>query len=205
MVDGGSSSAPPGPETSLGAGIRARRRHLGLTLTELAKRTSLSQPFLSQVELGSAQPSMRSLNRIALALRTNGPALLAGLSQPGAGSVVSRHDAKPQVTNDVGSASPGGVGSARSLTGGLSGLAITEFVGGMPDFSEPYAHEGEEVLYVVRGAVEIRLAESATTTLLEAHDSIAYQGMTPHTWRMLDPTTMVLLISRSDDPSPHPE
>ncbi len=173
---------------------------MGLTLTELAKLTSLSQPFLSQIELGSAQPSMRSLNRIALALKTNGPALLAGPTRRGAGSVVSRHDAKPQVTNDVGTASLSGAGSARSLTGGLEGLAITEFVGGMPDFSEPLAHAGEEVLYVVTGAAEIKLGDQETTTVLEAHDSIAYDGMTPHTWRMLDPATMVLLISHPEAP-----
>ncbi|MGW1550802.1 helix-turn-helix domain-containing protein [Streptomyces sp. NPDC002346] len=204
MVDVAASGLPPKPDGSLGAGIRTRRKHLGLTLTELAERTSLSQPFLSQVERGSAQPSMRSLNRIAIALNTNGPALLAGPPRPGTVSVVSRHDAEPRVTNDVGSVRRGRAGSARSLTGGLDGLAITEFVGGMPEFSEPYAHAGEEVLYIVTGAVEMKLGEHETT-LLETHDSIAYPGMIPHTWRMLDPATMVLLISRPDDSRAHAE
>lgn len=58
------------------------------------------------------------------------------------------------------------------------------------------------MLYVVTGSVEIRLAEEdSTSTILEAHDSIAYHGTTPHSWRMLDPATVVLLISRLDDPS----
>lgn len=198
-----SSRPPPGasahPNRQLGAGIRSRRKHLGLTLTELARLTELSQPFLSQVERGTAQPSMRSLNRIATALKTNGPALLAGPPRPGPAITLSRHDDGSMVTNDEGaSASSPATGSARSLSEGLGHLTVTEFVGGMEEWPEPYVHDGEEALYVVSGSVEIEVDEMAAT-VLGPRDCMTYSGLSAHRWRMLEPRTTVLLISSVGD------
>lgn len=168
---------------------------MGLTLNELAKLTELSQPFLSQVERGAAQPSMRSLNRIATALKTNGPALLAGPPRPGSTTALSRHDDDSTVMNDEGaSASSLIAGSARSLSEGLGHLTVTEFVGGMEEWPEPYVHEGEEAVYVVSGAVEIQV-DGMSPTVLGPRDCMAYSGLSGHRWRMLEPETTVLLIS----------
>ena len=62
--------------SSVGATIRERRLAAGLTLVELAERSGLSQPFLSQVENGRAHPSMESLYRIASALGNRSIAFL---------------------------------------------------------------------------------------------------------------------------------
>jgi DNA-binding response OmpR family regulator len=53
----------------LGAAIRERRKGLGLTLAEMAKRTSVSLGYLSQIELGKNSASIETLYRIALGLR----------------------------------------------------------------------------------------------------------------------------------------
>ena len=53
----------------LGAAIRERRKALGLTLAEMAKRTHVSLGYLSQVELGKNSASIETLYRIALGLR----------------------------------------------------------------------------------------------------------------------------------------
>ncbi|MCI0381270.1 MAG: response regulator [Gemmataceae bacterium] len=53
----------------LGAAIRERRKSLGLTLADLAKRTSVSLGYLSQIELGKNSASIETLYRIALGLR----------------------------------------------------------------------------------------------------------------------------------------
>lgn len=53
----------------LGAAIRERRKALGLTLAEMAKRCNLSLGYLSQVELGRSSASIETLYRISLALR----------------------------------------------------------------------------------------------------------------------------------------
>jgi pyridoxamine 5'-phosphate oxidase len=73
-------------ETGLGRAIRAARQARGMTLEQVAAHAGLSQPFLSQLELGRTLPSMRSLSRIASALGTTRQALLgraAGHLPPG--------------------------------------------------------------------------------------------------------------------------
>jgi transcriptional regulator with XRE-family HTH domain len=55
----------------IAAAIRARRRRLGLTLSDLAGKSGLSSPFLSQVERNQATPSITSLMAIARALDTD--------------------------------------------------------------------------------------------------------------------------------------
>ena len=53
----------------LGAAIRERRKGLGLTLADMAKRTNVSLGYLSQIELGKNSASIETLYRIALGLR----------------------------------------------------------------------------------------------------------------------------------------
>ncbi len=53
----------------LGNAIRERRKALGLTLAEMAKRTNVSLGYLSQIELGKNSASVETLYRIALGLR----------------------------------------------------------------------------------------------------------------------------------------
>ncbi len=53
----------------LGAAIRERRKALGLTLAQMAQRTSVSLGYLSQIELGKNSASIETLYRIALGLR----------------------------------------------------------------------------------------------------------------------------------------
>jgi DNA-binding response OmpR family regulator len=53
----------------LGAAIRERRKALGLTLAEMAKRSEVSLGYLSQIELGKNSASIETLYRIALGLR----------------------------------------------------------------------------------------------------------------------------------------
>jgi DNA-binding response OmpR family regulator len=54
---------------ALGAAIRERRKGLGLTLAQMAERTSVSLGYLSQIELGKNSASIETLYRIALGLR----------------------------------------------------------------------------------------------------------------------------------------
>lgn len=73
---------------ALGAFIRERRKRAGLSLRQLADLTSLSNPYLSQVERGLHQPSVRVLKAISDALNLSAETLLAeaGLIDAMAGS-----------------------------------------------------------------------------------------------------------------------
>jgi len=66
---------------ALGAFIRSQRELARLSLRQLAEMTSLSHPYLSQVERGLHQPSVRVLKLLAEALNVSAETLLvqAGL------------------------------------------------------------------------------------------------------------------------------
>ena len=61
----------------LGSFIRSQRQRADLSLRDLADRTSVSNPYLSQIERGLHQPSVRILKSIAVALRIPAATLLA--------------------------------------------------------------------------------------------------------------------------------
>ena len=73
---------------ALGAFIRSQRQLANLSLRQLAEMTSLSNPYLSQIERGLHQPSVRVLKLISDALDLSAETVLAhaglvGTSQPG--------------------------------------------------------------------------------------------------------------------------
>jgi transcriptional regulator with XRE-family HTH domain len=80
---------------ALGAFIRNRRKLANLSLRQLAERTRLSNPYLSQIERGLHQPSVRVIRLIADALNVSAETLLiqAGLLQ---GNDWAEATARPQ-------------------------------------------------------------------------------------------------------------
>jgi transcriptional regulator with XRE-family HTH domain len=70
---------------ALGSFIRTQRKLADLSLRELAEMTEVSNPYLSQLERGLHQPSVRVLKAIAKALNLSAETLLvqAGLLEGG--------------------------------------------------------------------------------------------------------------------------
>ena len=62
---------------ALGAFIHEQRKRANLSLRQLAELTSLSNPYLSQVERGLHQPSVRVLKAISGALNVSAETLMA--------------------------------------------------------------------------------------------------------------------------------
>jgi transcriptional regulator with XRE-family HTH domain len=182
----------------LGRRIRDRRREQGLTLVALAERAGLSQPFLSQLERGLAQPSMASLHRLARSLGTSTPALMAGdgtadddarvsLVRAGSGTTV-HHDG----------------GSTRSLVEGRAGLLPLEFTVTAPEFDDYFQHEVPELLYVLAGRIEVDLAGDGRHELGPA-DCLYYGGAVPHRFRLLgDGPARVLVVQAGPAPDGRP-
>lgn len=95
---------------ALGAFIRAQRQLADLSLREMATMTDVSNAYLSQIERGLHQPSVRVLSAIAKALRVSSDELLAeaGLRESeteptGTGHVCSTIEAimaDPRLTED---------------------------------------------------------------------------------------------------------
>ena len=63
---------------ALGAFIRSQRAMADLSLRDLAERTQVSNAYLSQVERGLHEPSIRVLHSIAAALGVSLDLMLAG-------------------------------------------------------------------------------------------------------------------------------
>src|SRR3954467_10312076 len=70
---------------ALGEFIRSQRKLAPLSLRDLAERTDVSNPYLSQIERGLHEPSVRVLKSIARALNVSAETLLsqAGLLEAG--------------------------------------------------------------------------------------------------------------------------
>jgi transcriptional regulator with XRE-family HTH domain len=83
---------------ALGAYIRSQRKLANLSLRQLAQLTSLSNPYLSQVERGQHQPSVRVLRLLSDALNISAETLLAE-----AGLLDSDSSAGPATAADSGS------------------------------------------------------------------------------------------------------
>lgn len=62
---------------AFGAAVRARRERVGLSQEELAFRADLDRPYISGIERGVRNPTLRVMARMAKALRTPTHKLLA--------------------------------------------------------------------------------------------------------------------------------
>lgn len=73
---------------AFGSFIRSQRKLANLTLRQLAELTSLSNPYLSELERGMHQPSVRVLKQLSNALNLSAEMLLAeaGLLDPDRGN-----------------------------------------------------------------------------------------------------------------------
>jgi transcriptional regulator with XRE-family HTH domain len=95
---------------ALGDFIRRQRKLANLSLRQLAERTRLSNPYLSQIERGLHQPSMRVIKRISEALNVSVESLL---SQAGLFHSARSDDWAADPGNEAGEASEAGVGRRR--------------------------------------------------------------------------------------------
>ena len=83
---------------TLGAFIREQRKRANLSLRQLAEMTSLSNPYLSQIERGLHQPSVRVLKALSGALNVSAETLMAqaGLIDAIAGDAAAATDTEAQ-------------------------------------------------------------------------------------------------------------
>ena len=157
----------------VGAALKSARTAAGLTMTALAQRAGVTQPFISQVEGGSISPSLATLYGLAQALDVPPTALLP--ASPGGVTVVRAGEGVTIAQSDV-PASP----VARMLTGGGRHLEVSEFevpVGLSDD--TPFAHPGEELVYVLAGQLRLTLEDDEPIEL-SAGDSVHFDATRTH-------------------------
>lgn len=159
----------------LGPRIRQLRRAQGLTLQALGRETGLTHAFLSQVERGIAQPSLRTLGRITSVLGVTIASLLQLPDQEGGPRLTRLADPDSKTFSS-------GDGSLRMtlLTGTGNNLQAFMADGRLPPM-EIASHPGEELVVSLEGRLEIGV--DGTTYPLEAGDALVFDGSLPHEYR----------------------
>jgi transcriptional regulator with XRE-family HTH domain len=170
-------SVPPetgAPDQVLGKRIRAVRLRRGLSVAELATQAGVSKSLVSQIERGIAAPSIDTLRRVASALQL--PVFSLFMGEAHSGMVVRRDERR--VVRYSGTRATREVLSP-TLSGRMVVLWVTFPAG--EDGREPVRHVGEECVVVLRGSLEVQLADERV--VLEVGDSMTFDAEVPHAFR----------------------
>jgi transcriptional regulator with XRE-family HTH domain len=181
-------------EIELGQRVRDLREAGGLSLRALAEQSALSINTISLIENGKSSPSVSTLQKIASAL--NVPLVAFFLNSQARKKVVCTHQRHRKKFSFEG-------GTLEDLGEGLSDGCFEPFVIALaPNASsgiDPIMHTGFECIYCLKG----RIAYIVETTryILEAGDSLFFEGHLPHCWQNLDSgiSELLLVLCPSDE------
>ncbi|TQS45872.1 helix-turn-helix domain-containing protein [Cryptosporangium phraense] len=164
----------------VGAIVRAQRVEAGISIAELARRVGVSGPFISQLEAGRSSLSLPTLYRIGSALGVAPSALLPGSSES---ALVTRsgHGMVIPATATAATQRP------RLITRPGPGHVLEGYHYVIRPDDDPqqwYEHQGEDVVYVVAGAIAVEF-EDGREVMLQAGDALHHDGDVAHRWRLL--------------------
>ncbi len=160
-----------------GRPLRRLRQAHGMSLRDASGRTGLSVSFLSALERGVSGASIATLQRLSAAYGTTlielfgPPPATPGrrLVRAGDGAVLRLGTADVRI---------------EQLARGATELEPQLFVlasGASSDGS--YAHEGEEFLYLLTGALTVWVGDHERYRLRRAGDALTFPSTLPHRWR----------------------
>jgi len=158
----------------LGTRLRERRRELGLTLKEVADAAGLSVGFISQIERGITTPSLSSLVGVSRVLEMH---ISDFLAQPRGTASLTRQTERPHY------AIGGNSLTYERLSASFPGNVLRSVIIHEPPGhrSEPIAHEGEEIFFILDGALTVEV--EGERTILDVGDSIHFPSRRTHsTW-----------------------
>ena len=184
----------------IGATVRRLRNSMGLTLGEIAKRSSISAAMLSRLENGDVSPSLETLAAVTAALGVPLSNLFSDVGKPRGGA---QHVPKGQGLEVVRR------GTKRGHTYHLLAAdrgprrAFEPFLVTLNDKSEVFPgfeHPGTEFIHLLEGSLTYRHGDE--THLLKAGDSLTFSGEVPHGPEKLikTPIRMLSIIIYADTP-----
>lgn len=170
-------------QVHMGELIKRRRKELGLTLQQLAERSGLSAPFISQAERDVSVPSLVSLLALAKALDVD----LSYFMEIAETKNVVHRAAKPRrirVDSPV---------DYIDLSSAIHGRRLDVILMRIPPghVFPVDQRNGEDFLYLVEG--ELFATAGKTQTVLKAGDSMHFDSRLPHTARNTSTKEAVLL------------
>jgi transcriptional regulator with XRE-family HTH domain len=173
----------------VGSKIRALRKELGMSSSELAEAAGLSQSAISQIERGVVDPSLRTLRAIAETLNT--PIFTFFLDTPSKDIVVRRNRRRsfspPDYKGRYELLSPDSNGKLEMISMSLEP--------GTASSMQPLCHAGDECMVVLQGQAEIIAGDERFE--LNAGDSIYLNEGIPHRVTSVGDQELVCIVAIS--------
>ena len=171
-------------ELNLGQKIKTLRQRKGLSVQQMAEKSSLSVPLLSQVESEVVAPPVATLLKISRALNVN-IGYFFQEEESGKRAVVVRKNERKQVFRRI-HEDPSKVGYY------YESLAYPKADKHMEPFQVQFGilkkedliffnHKGEEFVFVLEGQLECNYEDE--TFLLDPGDSLYFDSSFPHAFR----------------------
>lgn len=164
--------AGDGNASAIGSHLRQLRSKRKLSLAQVARAVGISVGFLSALERSQMSASVGTLRKLARYYKTNildffdATGASSRQVQPGQRKVL---EAGPGVRMEL-------------LAWGNTVMEPHLFrVAPGAGSGDSYSHEGEEFLYILRGALQITL--DSEEYRLKAGDSFYFESATPHHWK----------------------
>jgi transcriptional regulator with XRE-family HTH domain len=162
---------------AIGIRLRQERRRLGLTLQDVADRSSLSLGMISKIENAQTSPSLRTLARLSHALEVPVTTFFRGFEEERDASYVRAGDGIELVRQGTRH------GHRYELLAAAKGAQrrVQPFLVTLSEKSETFPlfqHGGVEFLYALEGKVVYRYGQH--TYELEQGDSLMFDGQVPH-------------------------
>ncbi|MFE2530802.1 helix-turn-helix domain-containing protein [Streptomyces sp. NPDC059371] len=189
-TDTGRGAPPDSADTGdvLAASVARVRRAAGLTLSAVATRAGVSPAYVSQMESGAANPTVRTLAQIADALGAT-PAELLGGTGPVAGAAAPAFP--PRFAPAPLLAQADGHHGIWDLTApGASRIGARLLHADLGDHDHPTAHPGEEFALVLAGSC--RVSVGGVVRLLRHADSCHFAATDEH--HFTDPSDDLLML-----------
>jgi DNA-binding transcriptional MerR regulator len=157
--------------------LRPLRTERGLSLRQASERTGISVSFLSALERGVTGASIATLQRLTAAYGTTVLELLGAPGDAGGDRLVRADERRVlRLGSDY--------VRIEQLARGAQQLEPQLFVlapGATSDGA--YAHDGEEFIYLLSGAVTVWVGGEETYALERAGDALSFPSTLPHRWR----------------------
>ncbi|MEQ8481796.1 MAG: XRE family transcriptional regulator [Hoeflea sp.] len=166
-------------ESAIGHEVRAYRKKLGITVTDLSVATGVSIGMLSKIENGNISPSLTTLQSLSRALGVPITSFFRGYEEPRNATFVKAGkgvNAERRGTR---------AGHQYSLLGlidnNTTGVTVEPYLITLTTDSDvfpTFQHEGMEFLYMLEGEVVYRHGEQLYT--MQTGDSLFFDADAPH-------------------------
>lgn len=175
------SQEPPQEDIQVNVGerVKAVREGRNLSLQDISQRTDLDVSLLEQIESGSLAPPLGTVIKLAKALNLKMGYFISGeedraytIVRKSDRKVISRYDSKKGEYYGYGYESLAPHKKNRHMEPFLVSLDPAETE------EERSTHDGQEFIYVLEGAMEVRLDEEIH--ILRPGDAIYYDSTVPH-------------------------